>query len=291
MNKQFDILLISTCCNHEHIYSLINSVLEFNNSLSLGLIIVNQFNVRIDKVVSNSFSDIIIIEHGKNENSSVARNIGIDYLVRNNFNSKFVCFPDDDSTFDAVFFNQIHKNIKSCHLNNTICEVYCEGTKKQFKKVVLNNGAILTKRNFGIVGAVNIIVNFSTFKKVLHFDTRFGVNAKYGAGEDGDYFIRAVGFEPFYYNNEIYNYHPSGESKFDKLSYLKKRRKLINYGKGGIALLCKHRMYLAGLKLALRALGGFFYFTYKLKFLLAIAYLEAFFVRLFFLTKFVFKSV
>jgi hypothetical protein len=66
---------------------------------------------------------------------------------------------------------------------------------------------------------------------------------------------------------------------------------MVSYGKGGVALLCKHKMYKNAFVLTFRGLGGFAIYTLKGEFKIALAYLESFFVRFFYLLKFYFSGV
>lgn len=282
----YDIIFISTCCDHQHIYKLIHSVIENNSVLNVCLIIVNQEKVKIEDPFSNIQTDIHIIEHGKIVNTSIARNIGIQHVIDSGMKCNFVGFPDDDSSFDNSFFDEIKLLIQVEDFRNFIIDVICTGTTFPFRIINLKSGTQLTKKNYNIVGAVNIIVNFQTFKKVCYFDDRFGVNAKYGAGEDGDFFIRGLAYDAFYYNNKLHNYHPSGDSKLEKLSYIKLRKRVLNYGKGVVALLCKHKMYGSATIVTFRAIGGVFKYLLKLKFKIALAYFESFWLRFFYLIKF-----
>ncbi|KRB57294.1 glycosyltransferase [Flavobacterium sp. Root186] len=284
--QKFDLVFISTCCNHEYIYELVKSIVDNNHNLSVYLVIVNQDNNPIKNVTSTNNTTIKIIEHNANVNTSIARNIAIKYIIENNFNFDFLSFPDDDSSFDDSFFNEIHSKILNKDFRNFIIDVYCTGSKSFFRKVNYQNNKLLTKYDYNIVGAVNIVLNYKTFKNVLYFDTRFGVNAKYGAGEDGDYFIRATEKGDFYYTNELYNYHPSGESKFKLFPYKKLRSRMVNYGIGVVALLSKHRMHKHAAFLTIRALGGTVIYFVKGEFKISFTYFESFFVRLFYTLKF-----
>jgi len=289
--RNFDLIFISTCCNHEYIYKLIDSIVNNNNSVSVYLIIVNQDSNRIIDVINTENTTIKVIEHNINVNTSIARNIGIKYLIENDLSFNFISFPDDDSSFDSSFFTTLNLKISENDFRNFIIDVYCTGSKKLFRKINYENNKLLTKYDYNLVGAVNIILNYKTFKNVLYFDTRFGVNAKYGAGEDGDYFIRAVQLNEFYYTNKLYNYHPSGESKFKTFDRKKLKKRMVSYGKGGVALLCKHKMYKDASVLTFRGLGGFGIYSLKGEFRIALAYLESFFVRFYYLLKFYFSGV
>lgn len=283
---QYDIIFISTCCNHQHIFNLVDSVFEGNKLLSVSLIIINQEKSKIENLAFNEKTKVHVIEYGKMVNTSIARNIGIQYVIDNGLASAFVGFPDDDSTFDSSFFSEISLLIKKRDFRNFVIDVFCTGSKKPFRTVKYPNDTLLSRYDYNMVGAVNIILDFETFSKNSFFDVRFGVNAKYGAGEDGDYFIRAVDYKDFYYNSNLYNFHPSGDSKLEKLTYLKLRKRVVGYGKGVIALLCKHKMFKQATIVTFRALGGVAKYLIKFKLLIAFAYFESFWVRLFYLIKF-----
>ncbi|MBC6110545.1 glycosyltransferase family 2 protein [Pedobacter fastidiosus] len=287
----YDIILIATCHTHTYVYDLMETVLKNNRKIAACLIVVNQDKNLIKTYDDTLHTHVKIIEHSKPLNTSVGRNLGIEYVIENKITAKYLTFPDDDSSFDASFFETLGALITKNDLRNFVIDVYCTGTKVLFRKISYENDQLLTRKDWDIVGAVNVLYNFDTFEKVGYFDVRFGVNATYGAGEDGDYFIRATQFDKFYYNNELYNYHPSGESKFKKMSYQSLRKRMFNYGKGGIALLCKHKMYFGASFLTIRAVGGVASYVLKGKFLIALTYFEAFFIRLFFLIKFSIFSV
>ncbi len=291
MNKKFELILISTCCNHNHIYNLINSVVSSNVELSTCLLIVNQHNIILQIPVGLSISNIIVIEHNKMENSSVARNIGISYILKQGIEAKFIAFPDDDSSYDNFFFEGIKDKIVKGDNYNIITDVYCTGTNNLFRKIKYQNNALLSKYDYNIVGAVNLVLNFQTFISVGYFDSRYGINAKYGAGEDGDYFIRATKFYPFYYNKELYSYHPSNETKYLSFTFKQLRKRLSTYGCGVIALLSKHRMYKQAFIVLIRAILGSAFYLRKGKPKISFAYFEAFFVRGYYLLHFLLKPI
>lgn len=288
---KYDLILITTYCNDQHIYNLIESVILYNHVLKIKLVIVNQTNTPLTAIVENIDNDIEVINYGIQVNSSIGRNIGVRHVLKNNFKSIFVAFPDDDSTFDAEYFLRLNDYIQNCDHFNRITDVFCTGTKNMYRHNSLAHGISLNKKNYNIVGAVNILLNFQTFEKVKYFDERFGVNAIYGAGEDGDYFIRAVAESKFIYDKKLYSYHPSGDEKYNSLTFQQKRERLFKYGKGVVALLCKHRMYFEANILVFRALLGAVNYFVKLKFSLSIAYFEVFFVRIYYLLKFSIFSI
>lgn len=284
-----DLVMISTCINHENIYNLLQSI-EYNSFISNFIIIINQSDSIIN-VKSNSFNKIVVINYGKKVNSSIARNIGIEYVIKHKIISSFVCYPDDDSSFDKNFFIKIKDWINQNEYRCFITDLYCSDKEGLFREVNLPNLTKLSNINFNIVGAVNMVVSYETFKKIGLFDIRFGVNALYGAGEDGDYYLRGLKYSDFYYTKDIFSFHPSGYDKFKGMPYIQKRKKLNAYGKGVMALLNKHKMYKESVVTVFRAIAGGLFSLLKFQFTLALAYFEAFFVRLFYFFLFLIKPI
>lgn len=295
MRKKYDIIFVTTCINHNYIYKLIDSINYSNNdTIDLFVIIINQTSDNINyscdntKLKRNSFK---IIDTKCKLNSSEARNIGLRYIFDNGIISSFVCFPDDDSSFDENFFiemkSRIVKKVTTCF----VTDVYCTNTNVLYRKVNKKNNSYLTKKAYSIVGAVNIVLLYEVVKKIGLFDERFGVNAMYGAGEDGDYFIRALEVSEFIYSKDIYSYHPANISKFNDLDFRKKIIRLRNYGIGVIAFLNKHKLYYYSIIVIFRGLVGFFVSLLRLRVSLAMAYLYAFFVRIFYFVKFLVNPV
>lgn len=290
----FDLILVTTCINHIHVHNLLNSISFNNKSIRAYTIIINQDRIKfIKENNSNNIFNVINlkINNDKFLNSSTARNIALDYILTNNIKSHYICFPDDDTTFDAVFFDELHQIICKGNLKNYIFDVYCQNSKELFHKIKYDEGTLIKKNDYVYVGAVNILIYYDTFIKTGLFDTKFGVNAIYGAGEDGDYFLRVLRNYKFYYTKKIYNFHPSKINSYSNFNYSRHRIKLRNYGKGVIVLLIKHKMFFEAFKVSIRALGGFFYYLYKLMPKVAIIYLEVFFVRLYTLFIFSFKNI
>jgi hypothetical protein len=290
----FDLIIITTCINNLHIKNLLNSIILNNKYINTYIYVINQYN---DKIVvesdQNNFIKIfnLKIDNYNFLNSSLSRNIAIDFIIKNNIKSHYVCFPDDDTTFDHVFFIEIHRLIQNSIFNNYIFDVYCNNSNSHFHKIKHKDGTIISKNDYTYVGAVNILLKYETFLKTGFFDHRFGVNAIYGAGEDGDYFLRALNVSKFYYTNKFYNFHPPKNNFHLNYSYRKHRSKLINYGKGVIVLLIKHKMYFEALKNSFKALGAFVYYFFKLQPIIAIVYFEVFFVRIFTLILYSFKKI
>ncbi len=289
IKDNYDLIMISTCINHDHIYNLLESIK--NNVLIKNLVIlINQNNTEIN-FKNDDYNVIEVININSKVNSSIARNIGIEYIINNKIVSSFVCYPDDDSSFDKNYFIKLKDLILKDQITCYITDLYCSDKEGLFREVNLPNYTKLTKSNFNIVGAVNILVSFNVFQEIGFYDERFGVNALYGAGEDGDYYLRGLQYSEFLYTKDIFSFHPSGHDKLKELSYKNKRKKLNNYGKGVMALLNKHKMYKESLIMVFRAIGGVVFSFSKFQFTLGIAYFEAFFVRLVYLFIYFIKPI
>ena len=290
----FDIILVTVCIDNLHINKLLDSIYLNNKHVKANVIIVNQNNnnLYIENNLFNNFNFINLTITDKNYlNSSSSRNIAFEYILKNKIKSHFICFPDDDTTFDSYFFEQLKKIISSGIYNNYIFDVYCNNSNILFHNIKYKEGHLIRKYDYKFVGAVNMLINFETWIKTGFFDTRFGVNAIYGAGEDGDYFLRALNFQKFYYTKKLFNFHPSKIDFSDNLNYSNYKLKLKNYGRGVIVLLINHKMFIEALKVSFKALGAFFYYILKSMPKLAIIYLEVFFVRLYTFTIYLFKNI
>src|SRR5665647_3322902 len=277
MNMKRDLVFISTFIDKQNIDSLINTVIINNQGLSVFFIIINQTKSE----VAFPFSSLVDFHQINTERLSLskARNTAINYLIKNKIDFEHVMYPDDDTTFSDTFFTQYKEHIKAD--KNYLIDVYCAGSKKLFKQINHKNGDVLYGINYDSAISVNMIINYKTFFSVGMFDERIGVGAKYGAGEDADYFIRAcnVSRHGFIYTNLIYNFHPSSTNKFSKLKLKQTINNYINYGNGAIFMLCKHKMYFEALKTCFRSLGGAVVYFCKFNLKLTIAYSLAFFSR------------
>ncbi len=276
--KSYNLIFISTFIDRKNIDNLINTVTENNQTLSILFIIVNQTK---SELILPSSTHIDFHQINKERLSlSKARNIGINYLTENNIQFEHIMFPDDDTTFSDVFFDRYKDYISSDE--NYLIDVYCFGSNNLFKQLKYPEGEFLNRYNFEAAMSVNMIINYKTFMQVGLFDERLGVGAKYGAGEDTDYFIRASDsiVHGFIFTKVLYNFHPSSSNKFSKMKLQHIINKYTNYGNGVIFMLCKHKMYLEAFNICFRAIGGALVAFYKLKFNLFLAYIIAFFSRL-----------
>ena len=144
--------------------------------------------------------------------------------------------------------------------------VLCRDTKETYSNYNIADGALLKKKDVLFVGCVRLMLSKDTFYKVGYFDEQLGIGAKYGAGEDGDYFLRALEYDEFHYTAKVYNFHPSPSLKYSKLKFKELILRFNNYGRG--CLVC------------LRAIAGGGIALITGRWRLACAYWFSFFTRL-----------
>lgn len=272
-----DLLFIATFIDLKMVEGFLSS-LQFNRCIGLQVVLVAQNNIEID--ISNyqsQYNLITVLRVSEQLSLSKARNVGIEYINVNNITSDYVMFPDDDSSFSVEFFENF-KALVSC---NTLIDVYCRGSKELFKPTSYKSGDILGRWQYQASMSVNMIVDRNTFSTVGCFDENMGVGATYGAGEDGDYFIRCCNASGrgFKYEKGLWNFHPKGIDKYKHMSLAQLNRRYRNYGRGVIYLLCKHDMKLAAVRCCFDALAGSLVALFKLEFKLSCARLYAFIVR------------
>ncbi len=127
MTNKYHLVLIVTCINDYYIEHMLNSVLENNHSITVLIIFINQSEHNFEFENLNN-SKVEIRQLKKNTvSSSKARNAGIQYLLDNNIHFSHIMFPDDDSTFPDVFFNQYTQTIEND--SNYLIDIYCLDSK------------------------------------------------------------------------------------------------------------------------------------------------------------------
>ena len=255
---------------------LIESLLGNNRRLSILLVLVDMSLESDESIKSTNLLTIKRIQLKNRESSSRSRNIGIMYVLQHNIMFEYLLFPDDDTTFDSSFFDLFEDVIHG----NTILNVLCRDSVIPYSNYKIKDGTLLEKRDVLFVGCVRLVLSKETFYKVGYFDEQLGIGAKYGAGEDGDYFLRALACDEFYYTDKVYNFHPSPLLKYKKLKFRELVSRFNNYGKGLVYMLCKHKLYRESCEVCLRAVAGGGIALITGKWRLACAYWCSFFTRL-----------
>lgn len=255
---------------------LIESLLENNKKYLILLVLVDMSLGEEFAINSTSLLRIKRIQLSNKESSSHSRNIGIEYILKNDICFEYLLFPDDDTVFDSSFFELFEKVVHG----NTIMNVLCKDTKVPYSSYKIEDGALLKKKDVLFVGCVRLILSKKTFDRVGYFDEQLGIGAKYGSGEDGDYFLRALAYDEFHYTDKVYNLHPSPSLKYKQMKFRDLVLRFNNYGKGLVYMLCKHRLYKESCIVCLRAIAGGGVALVAGKWRLACAYWFSFFTRL-----------
>lgn len=279
-----DLLMISTFIDKKMIEILLNS-LKSNNSIKLSLVLLAQKGMKIDvSEYESEFNDIIVINTDNLCGLSLARNICIKYISENKIEAKYVMFPDDDCFFDSDFF----ENFRMVTADNLpyIIASYGTGSKTHIIKTNNKDGDRLSINSSNIVASINLLVPYSLFVQVGLFDENLGVGAKYGAGEDADYYFRCFEHIDFFiYTNKLFNFHPFATNKNKELTFLQLKSKYIKYGNGAVYLYYKHQMIRSALYLCARGFGGVIISLLKFQFRMSCVYFIVGFTRSFMLIK------
>jgi hypothetical protein len=275
---KFKIIFLSTCIDERNIYTLLTSIAQNNYAEKVCIIFLAQNGLNVDiQPYQTNFTRIVQLQCTEQVSSSKSRNMVIDYVLKNDITADFVMYPDDDSSFDKHFFD----NFSVVHGNTLICTFCADQTERLYLKAH-------NKKNVGIeaatqnkVGSWNMIIAYDTFKKVGQFDECLGVGALYGAGEDGDYYIRCCKVSGcFAYTKALRNYHPSPNYKYDQITTKQMIKRFSNYGQGVVFMFCKHHLYRAAFNICIRAIGGVVKSLLQGNIRLSVAYMVAFFIRI-----------
>jgi hypothetical protein len=109
-----DVVLITSCIDSSNIYNLLHSINRSNVYVKALVVVVNQTEDLIF-IDSNGCNEYCFLETRKRNlgllNSSSARNVALDYLYTRNLSFRYVCFPDDDTTYDMIFFQSLYRSI------------------------------------------------------------------------------------------------------------------------------------------------------------------------------------
>jgi hypothetical protein len=277
----YDIVLITTFINNNRIYDLLKS-LKYLNGLKTILILVDMLDEPIKINYTNYESKIIHLKIKKKLSSSASRNIGLKYLFENIQNYNYLMYPDDDTTISENFKEEFVKLENS----NYILNVLSTNTKEKYAKYKKYDNELISEKDIEFVGCVRFLFNKETIEKNGYFDERMGVGAKYGAGEDGDYFLRVLKHQKLIYKENLYTYHPAANLKYDSMNLKTLINRFKNYGVGAIFLFYKHKMHSNAIKIIIKALLGFLIHLLSFNLKISIAYFAAFLYRLYYFIKF-----
>lgn len=279
-NHYYDLIMVTTFVDDKCVYKLIKSIADNNKEIEVLLILIIQ-TVPLDRELISAYTskiNLIIVDTDKKLGISAARNIGIDYVKNNHLQFDFLMFPDDDTTFDNVFF----KTFKSCIKpgNNYLIPIYNEGSFTPFKDLKIKKNGILSKNDFKYAGSPNIIVFNKVIQAGILFDEQLGVGGNFGSSEDVDFYLKSYATCPFLFTNKIYNFHPSREDKYKKMSYSEVIKRFRGYSSGYIYVMLKYKKYYPIFKILFTTFGASVLNLLKGNWKMCRAYLAQFFIRI-----------
>lgn len=279
-----DILMISTFIDSRMIKILLDSLI-INKSVKLHLVLLAQRGLDIDiSKYTSELNDISIVKSENGYGLSQARNICMDYIMKHNIVADYVMFPDDDCFFSSDFFSNFREETKD-KLPYIIAS-YGTNTKTHIIKTNCNDGDKLYRKSYNIVASINLLVPYFLFEQVGKFDEILGVGAKYGAGEDADYYFRCFKYiDYFIYTDKLFNYHPLSVDKNKEMTLSQLMSRYIKYGNGVIYLFYKHKMIKDAFYLCFKALCGCLISLFKLDFRMSYVYFIVVFTRSYMLAK------
>ncbi len=258
---KFDIVFVTTHQDDSEIFNLIKSI-DYNNKSTTVLLIVVSQECAISYEPKNINLAIVFLNE-KKMGLSRARNIALKYLQANSVSSRYIMFPDDDSSFDNVFFDNFGGKLNSnkCF----ITPIYNNGTKELYFGKPTFSGKVITPLNHQLIGSPNQIILYDKYKSQIVFDENLGVGALYGSSEDVDLFLKLFEIgERFIFTNDIYTYHPKKTSAYKDLAFKKIISRFKNYSSGFAYIIFKYKLFVFIPEYLLRTLGAFILFFLNL---------------------------
>ena len=285
--SSYNLIFISTHQDNFHIYKLINSIRPNIKNIKTLLLIVSQ-ECEIDNNSNNELLDIISVESLK-ISLSKARNIALDYLLQNRISSEYIMFPDDDTSFDQIFFENFSTILNSN--KNYITPIYKEGTKDLYFGRKTKDNKIITPRDHQLIGSPNQIILYDYLKSDIQFDEKLGVGAQYGSSEDFDLYLKLYQKgNQFFFTNKLYNYHPAKVAAYKNVNLNHIVKRFENYSSGFAYIIFKYKLFKLIPEYLFRTFVAFIFFGLKLDFKLSRAYLTQFFIRIKLLSYFLFNK-
>lgn len=281
---KYDLIFITTHQSNLYIYNLLDSIKSVEE-LKLFVVVLSQ-GIELDVFNYKSIFDIEVVSVNK-MSLSKARNIGLDFLKKNNILANFIMFPDDDTVFDELFFKNF-TFLKESEIS-FIIPIYelMSSPKKLYMGEILDEGTIVKEIDHHLIGSPNQVIRYSKNSDVLYFDEKLGVGALYGSCEDYDLFIRLNrAGEEFLFTSQLYNFHPKKTDIYINMNLAQILKRFKNYSAGFCYIIFKYNLKKFIFMYLFRTLAASGYFLLKLNFKLSYAYLMQFFFRVFLIVKF-----
>jgi hypothetical protein len=285
--NSFKLVMVSTHQDDSNIFKLIDSIdINFKN-IAVLLVVVSQ-ECKIYYTSKSPLLSIVFINEIK-MGLSKARNVALKYLLDNFISAEYIMFPDDDSSFDAIFFDNFSTILGSnkCYIG----PIYNEGTKDLYFGKPTPNGKAISPSDHQLIGSPNQIIVYDKLKDSINFNEKLGVGAQYGSSEDLDLFIKLFNQgQQFIFINDIYSYHPKKVAAYKSTDFKKIIKRFESYSTGFAFIIFKYRLFVFIPEYLIRTLGGFVIFILKFQLKLAVAYLFQFFIRIKILSFFLFNK-
>jgi glycosyltransferase involved in cell wall biosynthesis len=280
----YDILFISTFIENDYIDKMIGSVCGSDKDVRIALLIVDQTNKGVTISTDSNPNITVALIPSDRLGLSAARNVAIRYAKENGIRSRYVLFPDDDSAFDNIFFDNFRT--VTADGGNWIFPVYETGSKNEYRPFRLIEGQPVEKKHFDCALSYNMLITYETLMTVDHFDEKLGVGAKYGSTEDHEFFLRAVQYETFRFTRRLCNYHPAKGDLFRNCTLSKTVKRQISYSKGYYYVLAQYGLYGKAVGTIFRALLASVYFLARGEWKRGISQGCAFFARIWYFVYF-----
>lgn len=269
IHPTYDLVMVTTFQNHTHINNLISSIDNNNVDVRLLLIAVSQ-NCDLEFVPKNQ-NVFINFLHVDLMSLSKARNLALRFLSETKVNSRFIMFPDDDSTFDAFFFKNFNTVVQPGF--NYITPIFNTGTDKYYLGNPNMDEKEINIENHNLIGSPNQILDYELSKEEIFFNENLGVGATYGSCEDLELFIRlSRKGRLFFYTSKLFSYHPDKKSFYYKNDFKKIISRFRNYSSGFAFLIIEYKFYRWIPNFIFRSFAASFYYFLQLKFKLSISY-------------------
>lgn len=215
-------IILATANRPTIIKQVLSSIesLDLANQFSVELIVIDQsFNKETYDVVNKyEILDAIYI-HALKKGLSHSRNIGLDICT-----GDFVCFADDDGTYDPMILNNLSKEIVQCQYDIYCGVVRCPTSKELTSYTRSNISHKVHIENFEKdVTSISLFIQRSYILEYnIRFDENLGLGAKFGSCEELDlvYQCLNLGCE-IYYTPSLVTYHnePNGYNKTKTYQY------------------------------------------------------------------------
>ena len=285
--SNYDLIFLTTHQNDDHINKLIDSIdTNIINTKILVIIVSQECDIEFNS--NNELLRIAVIKTLKMSLSN-ARNIALDYLCQNSISSEYIMFPDDDSSFDQIFFKNFFTILNSN--KNYITPIYKEGTKELYFGKKTKENRIIAPNDHQLIGSPNQIILYDSLKSEIKFDEKLGVGAKFGSSEDFDLFLKLhQKANEFLFTNQLYSYHPAKVAAYKNVKLADIVNRFENYSSGFAYVIFKYKLFSLIPEYLFRTFAAFIIFGLKFNFKLSIAYFVQFFIRIKLLSYFLFNK-